>query len=100
MGSVQLQLNGTTPVTYTLPIDSGRVNIEIMADATGDTVYCTLDGSAPIIPSATTNNSGQIEIAGAVGQIGSIEVPEFGDHMAYPTFAAASKGAPLIEVSW
>jgi hypothetical protein len=100
MGSVQLQLNGTTPVTYTLPIDSGLINIEVMTAPTGDAVYCTLDGSAPIVPSATANNTGQIEIAGVVGQTAELEVPEPGTHMAYPTFQAASKGSPIIEVSW
>jgi hypothetical protein len=100
MGSVQLQLNGTTPVTSVLPVDSGRITVEVMSDASGATVYCTLDGSAPVIPSATVNNTGQIEIAGAVGQFGELEVPEFGDHMAYPTFQAASLGSPLIEVTW
>ena len=100
MASEQVVLVANAVTLFPLDAPTGRVVISIPSGTAAE-VYCTADGSLPLIPgSGAENPSGQQMLSSVLGGQIVMQPPLFGDHMAIPIIRMLSAGTPTVLVEW
>jgi hypothetical protein len=96
----QVTLVANTVATVNLNEPTERITVRLVGGTAAE-VYCTADGSLPVIPTSGVEISdGQQALAAVLGDEITLEPPLVGGHEVIPVVNLLSAGTPIVEVLW